>query len=43
MAKQTINIGSAANDGTETTLRASFDRTNDNFTELYGRPGRFFH
>jgi hypothetical protein len=36
MAKQTINIGSAANDGTGDTLRAAFDKTNHNFTEVYG-------
>lgn len=35
MAKQTINIGSAANDGTGDPLRDAFDKTNDNFTELY--------
>ena len=43
MAKQTINIGSAANDGTGSTLRESFDITNDNFTELYGGTGGLFH
>ena len=36
MAKQSINIGSSANDGTGSTLRAAFDICNDNFTELYG-------
>ena len=35
MAKQTINIGAAPNDGTGTPLRTSFDYTNQNFTELY--------
>ena len=35
MAKQTINIGSAANDGTGDLLRNAFDKCNDNFTELY--------
>ncbi len=35
MAKQVINIGSTANDGTGSTLRAAFDICNDNFTELY--------
>ena len=35
MAKQTINIGTTANDGTGDTLRAAFDKCNDNFTELY--------
>jgi len=36
MAKQTINIGSTANDGTGDPLRTAFDKINDNFTELYG-------
>lgn len=36
MAQQTINIGSAANDGTGDPLRTAFDKVNDNFTELYG-------
>lgn len=35
MAKQTINIGAAPNDGTGDTLRDSFDKVNDNFDELY--------
>lgn len=35
MSKQTINIGSSANDGTGSTLRDSFDICNDNFTEVY--------
>ena len=35
MAKQTINIGTTANDGTGDQLRAAFDKINDNFTELY--------
>jgi len=35
MAKQTINIGSTANDGTGDPLRTAFDKVNDNFTELY--------
>ena len=35
MAKQTINIGTAANDGTGSSLRAAFDICNDNFTEIY--------
>jgi hypothetical protein len=35
MAKQTINIGTAPNDGTGTPLRTSFDYTNQNFTEIY--------
>ena len=36
MAKQTINIGSNANDGTGDPLRTAFNKINDNFTELYG-------
>ena len=36
MAKQSINIGSSANDGTGDPLRTAFDKINDNFTELYG-------
>ncbi len=39
MTKQTINIGSTANDGTGTAIRDSFDIVNDNFTELYTRQG----
>lgn len=35
MAKQTINIGTTANDGTGDSIRNAFDKTNDNFTELY--------
>lgn len=36
MAQQTINIGSAANDGTGDTLRAAGTKINANFTEVYG-------
>jgi len=36
MAKQTIGIGSAANDGTGDDLRTAGEKINDNFTELYG-------
>ncbi len=36
MAQQSINIGSAANDGTGDPLRTAFDKINDNFNELYG-------
>ena len=39
MARQSINIGSAANDGTGDPLRTAFDKINDNFTELYDRFG----
>ena len=35
MAKQTINIGSTANDGTGSSLRAGGDLINDNFNEIY--------
>ena len=35
MAKQTINIGTTANDGTGDPIRTAFDKVNDNFTELY--------
>lgn len=34
-AKQTINIGSTANDGTGDTLRTAGGKMNSNFTELY--------
>ncbi len=37
MAKQVINIGTVANDGTGDTLRDSFDKANDNFNELYAQ------
>jgi len=36
MARQSINIGSSANDGTGDPLRTVFDKINDNFVELYG-------
>ena len=39
MAKQTINIGSSANDGTGDPLRTAFDKVNDNFNELYSATG----
>jgi len=39
MAKQTINIGTTANDGTGDPIRSAFDKTNDNFTELYDGAG----
>ena len=35
MAKQVINIGTTANDGTGDPLRTAFDKVNDNFNELY--------
>ena len=39
MAKQTINIGSTANDGTGSSLRAAGDLVNDNFNEIYTELG----
>jgi len=38
MAQQLIGIGTTANDGTGDPLRSAFDKSNDNFTELYGKP-----
>lgn len=35
MAKQSIGIGTSANDGTGDALRVAFDKTNDNFDEIY--------
>ena len=35
MAKQTIDVGSSANDGTGDFLRPAFIKVNENFTELY--------
>ena len=35
MTKQTIGIGSTANDGTGDPLRDAFDKVNDNFNEVY--------
>ena len=39
MAKQTKNIGTIANDGTGSTLRAAGDLINDNFNEIYSSIG----
>ena len=39
MTKQTIGIGSAANDGTGDPLRTAFDKINDNFDEIYTELG----
>tara|TARA_B100001250_G_scaffold356062_1_gene330900 strand:- start:4462 stop:5688 length:1227 start_codon:yes stop_codon:yes gene_type:complete len=39
MAKQTIGIGTAANDNTGDTLRVGGDKINDNFNELYSAIG----
>jgi hypothetical protein len=35
MSKQTINVGSSANDGTGDPLRTAMGKVNSNFTELY--------
>ena len=35
MAKQTINIGTTANDGTGDPLRTAMIKVNDNFNEIY--------
>jgi len=35
MAKQTINVGTSANDGTGDKIRVAFQKCNSNFTELY--------
>ena len=35
MTQQTINIGTAPNDGTGDYIRVAFDKMNDNFDELY--------
>ena len=39
MSKQSVNIGSVANDGTGTTLRAGGNIINSNFTEIYNSLG----
>lgn len=39
MAKQAINIGTTANDGTGDVIRTAFDKSNDNFNELYNVAG----
>jgi hypothetical protein len=39
MAKQTLGIGSTANDGTGTVLRDGGDLINDNFNEIYSKLG----
>src|SRR5210317_1619621 len=39
MAKQTINIGIVADDGTGSTIRAGGDLVNDNFNEIYNKIG----
>ena len=35
MTKQTINVGTSPNDNRGDSLRASFQKINANFTELY--------
>jgi len=39
MAKQNINVGTAANDKKGDSLRAAFQKVNANFTELYTELG----
>lgn len=39
MSQQHINIGASANDGNGDPLRTAFDKTEDNFTELYSLVG----
>ena len=39
MAKQTVDIGSTANDGTGDSIRTGGDKINDNFTELFNALG----
>jgi hypothetical protein len=39
MAKQSVNIGTSANDGTGDKLRDAFDKLNDNFNEIYSTFG----
>lgn len=41
MAKQLINLGSTANDGSGDTLRQTAEKINDNFTELYDNQSSF--
>jgi uncharacterized membrane protein len=38
LARQTINIGTTPNDGTGDPIRDAFDKTNQNFVELYSAP-----
>ena len=39
MAKQTLNRGTPANDGTGDSLRVAAQKINENFTELYAKFG----
>lgn len=43
MTKQTISLGSAANDGTGDTLRQAGQKINDNFDEVYARLNPLVH
>lgn len=43
MAKQTINVGTAANDRTGDPLRTAFGKINSNFTELYNKDASDFN
>ena len=38
MARQILNVGTTANDGTGDTLREAMIKTNENFNELYASP-----
>jgi len=42
MAKQTLNLGAIANDGTGSNLRAGGTIINANFTELYTALGQTY-
>ena len=39
MAKQSVGLGTAANDNTGDTLRVGGDKLNDNFNEIYAALG----
>jgi hypothetical protein len=39
MTQQVIDVGNVANDGQGDPLRTAFEKTNDNFTELYNIGG----
>ena len=41
MTKQTINIGTLANDGTGDSIRVGGDKINDNFNEVYNYTNGF--
>ena len=41
MSQQTINLGTAPGDGSGDPLRVSFNKINENFTELYADVGIF--